>query len=124
MPALRASLPGMHPSVQHPEHSEHCSSLLRLKKMSRDKTPSNLKYKPSDAWLLGNDECGSAPCQGMEPAFLPATQTFSKQMTSVEVGAKKQKRSVQQRRNLPHFHEKNTENKKRCSLMTAAGCLS
>lgn len=92
--------------------------------MSRDKTPSNLKYKPSDAWSLGNDECGSAPCQGMEPAFLPAARTFSEQTKLAEVGAQKQKGSVQQRRNLPHFHEKNTENKNRCSLTTAAGCLS
>ena len=41
---------------QHPEHFKHGSSLLGLKKMSRDKTPGNLKYKRSDAWSLGNSE--------------------------------------------------------------------
>ena len=42
---------------QHPEHFKHRSSLLGLKKMSRDKTSGNLKYKCSDAWSLGNGEC-------------------------------------------------------------------
>lgn len=56
-PALGAALAGMHPSAQHPERFKHCSSLLRLKKMSRDKTPGNLKYKRSDTWSLGSGEC-------------------------------------------------------------------
>ena len=66
---------------QPPEHWKRCSSPPGLKKMSRDKTPGNLKYKRSDAWSLGNSGVCFASCQRMEPAFLPAAQTFSKQAT-------------------------------------------
>lgn len=48
---------------QHPEHFKHCSSPLGLKKMSKDKTPGNLKYRHSDAWSLGNGGVYLASCQ-------------------------------------------------------------
>lgn len=70
---------------QHPEHFKYCSSPLGLK-MSRDKTSGNLKYKRSDAWSLGNSGVGLASCQRMEPAFLPAAQTLSKQMIQQKQG--------------------------------------
>lgn len=56
--------------------------------------------------------------------FLASSPDIEQTDDTTEAGAQKQKGSVQQRRNLPHIHGKNIEDKKnRFSLMVAAGCL-
>lgn len=103
------------PLPQHPKHSKRCSSLLGLKKMSRDKTPGNVKYKRSDTGSLGSVSVLSSTPSSR--ACLLASSPDSQQTDdAAEAGAQKQKGSVQQRRNLAHVPGENAEDSNRGSL--------
>lgn len=70
VPALKASLPGIHPSASKSQILQTLLLLLGLKKTSRGKTPGNLERECSHALSLSQPKC--AQPQAREGQLLPS----------------------------------------------------